>query len=175
MELTPLITEEQIRKRVAELGEAITRDSNGEPLVVICVLKGSFIFMADLVRHISVPLEVDFLRVSSYGTGTQSSGFVRFEADTKIDLKDRHVLLVEDIVDSGLTLARILDTLGARKPASLRTVSLLCKSHVIPDIRARIQYVGFDIGSEFVVGYGLDYAERFRELPQISLIRGLEN
>ncbi len=176
MNLIPIVTEDVLRARVKEIGAQITRDSPGDSLLVVSVLKGSFIFLADLVREIRLPQKIDFLKVSSYGAaGTVPSGQVRFELDMSLDPAGQHVLLVEDIVDSGVTAGKVLDLLAARKPASLRAVTLLCKSHADPTIRDRFKYVGFTIGPEFVVGYGLDYAERYRERRDLCILQGTAN
>ncbi len=176
MKLKPLISRQQIETRVRELGEQITKAAPpGESLLVVSILKGSFIFLADLVREIGVPLEIDFLKVSSYGPSTRPSGDVRFEMDLGIDPAGRHVLLVEDVVDSGQTFERILGLLERRDPASIKTACLLLKEGVNPLMRARVDFVGFEIPSRFVVGYGLDYAERFRERADISVLEGTEN
>jgi hypoxanthine phosphoribosyltransferase len=166
-----LITERRLRARVRALGRTIRDDYRNQPLVLVGVLKGSFIFMADLAREIGIPLTCDFLRVSSYGSGTESSGNVRLEFDVTQPIRGKHVLLVEDIVDTGLTAKAVLETLRARKPASLRLCSLLRK----PD-RARIpvavDYLGFDIPDRFVVGYGLDHDGLHRNLPYLGVWNG---
>jgi hypoxanthine phosphoribosyltransferase len=161
---------ETIRDRVAELGGTLTahyRDT-GEPLLVIGLLKGSFVFLADLVRNIHLPLSVDFLVAASYGSGTESSGNVRLLYDPEASFRDRHVLLVEDIVDSGTTLEQLVPQLEARGPRSLEICALLHKRKATLSRDAR--WVGFDAPNEFLVGYGLDYAEDFRHLPFIGSI-----
>jgi hypoxanthine phosphoribosyltransferase len=169
--LTPvvLLTKEQIAKRVRELAEQISVDFAGRELLAIGILKGSWIFLADLVRLVTVPVEVDFMMASSYGSGTDSSGVVRVVLDLKSPVKDRDVLVVEDILDSGLTLQYIVDNLRHREPRSLKVVALMDKPH-----RRRIQvgvdYLGFKVPNKFVVGYGVDFAERFRNLPYIGYI-----
>lgn len=164
-----LLTEEQIAKRVRELAEQISADFAGRELLAIGVLKGSWVFLADLVRLITVPVVVDFLLVSSYGAGTSTSGAVKVVLDLKCPLADRDVLVVDDILDSGLTLKQIVDNLKLRKPRSLKVVVLMDK----PDRRRadiKPDYVGFKIPNKFVVGYGVDFAERFRNLPYVGYI-----
>lgn len=163
-----LFDEAAIHRRVREMGERITRDYQGQELLVVGILNGSFVFMADLVRAIDLPLRVDFMAVSSYGDGTRSSGVVRIIKDLNRDIGDRHVLLVEDIVDTGLTLSYLLENLGTRKPLSLKVCALLDK------VQARkrpvpVEYAGFTCPDAFVVGYGLDHAGRFRNLPYIGV------
>lgn len=163
-----LLTEEQIRKRVAELGAQISEDYAGKELVVIFVLKGASIFFADLIRSIVVPIRIDSIAAASYGNTTKSSGTVRIEKDIETPIEGKHVLLVEDIIDTGLTLSYLKAYFERQKPASLRVITLLDKPvarkvQLIPD------YNGFTVGNEFVVGYGLDYAQRFRNLPYIAI------
>ena len=165
-----LISSEQIQARLAEIGELITRDYVGRSLLFVGVLKGAFVVMADLARYVRLPLEFDFMAVSSYGAATKTSGVVRILKDLDHDLEGRHVLLVEDIVDSGLTLKYLLKNLAARKPASLEVAALLRKEG-IQMVPLDIRYTGFDIPPEFVVGYGLDYAERFRNLPYVATLK----
>ncbi|HEX6423866.1 MAG TPA: hypoxanthine phosphoribosyltransferase [Acidimicrobiales bacterium] len=165
-----VVTEAQIRARIAEMGDQITADYADTPPLLVCVLKGAFVFLADLVRAIRLPIEVDFMAVSSYGASTRSSGVVRIVKDLDIDLADRHVILVEDIVDSGLTLTYLRRNLAARQPASLEVCALLVrqgnqKTH--EDLR----YVGFEIPPAFVLGYGLDVGERYRNLPYVCELR----
>ena len=165
-----LITEQEIQDKLRELGEQITRDYVGREPLLIGVLKGAFMMMADLTRHIRLPLEIDFMAVASYGAATKTSGVVRILKDLDHDLEGRDVLLVEDIVDSGLTLNYLLKNLRGRRPASLEVCALLKKTG-IQRVPLDIRYVGFEIPPEFVVGYGLDFAERFRNLPYIGLLR----
>jgi hypoxanthine phosphoribosyltransferase len=168
-----LITAEELSTRIAELGKEIAADYDGRNPLLVAVLKGAFIFMADLSRAIDIPLEVDFMAVSSYGASTRSSGVVRIVKDLDIDLHDRHVVIVEDIIDSGLTLRYLRKTLQARGPASLEVCALLVregKSSVDLDLR----YVGFNIPPTFVIGYGLDVAERYRNLPDIRAYLGTD-
>jgi hypoxanthine phosphoribosyltransferase len=161
-----VVSEERIRTRVGELGAEITADYQGRPPLLVGVLKGAFMFMADLARRIDLPVEFDFMAVSSYGAATKTSGVVRIVKDLDVDLSDRHVLLVEDVIDSGLTLSYLRKNLQARGPASLEVCTLLLKEglqKVEPDLR----YVGFRVPDEFVVGYGLDVAERYRNLRDL--------
>ena len=166
-----LIGEEELQSRVVELGREVTADYAGRGLLLVGVLKGAFMFMSDLARAIRLPVEFDFMAVSSYGTATKASGVVRIVKDLDLDLTGRHVLLVEDIVDSGLTLSYLRRNLVARQPASLEVCALLVKEGLQryePDFR----YVGFHIPPTFVVGYGLDVAERYRNLPYICAWAG---
>ena len=164
-----LISEEEIAARLRDMGEQITRDYEGEALLVVGVLRGAFMVMADLARQIRLPLEFDFMAVSSYGSATKTSGVVRILKDLDEEIAGRHVLLVEDIVDSGLTLDYLLKTLKLRRPASIHLATLLLKEDMQKvDVEAR--YVGFTIGPEFVVGYGLDYDQRYRNLPYIGVL-----
>jgi hypoxanthine phosphoribosyltransferase len=166
-----LLGAEEIEARVGELAHQISVDyADCEDLVLIGVLKGSFIFMADLARRLEVAHHVDFIALSSYDYSTISNGAVRFIMDTRASVTDRHVLIVEDIIDTGYTLEYLLRVFGARKPASLRTCVLLSK----PDrrkVEVSVDYLGFEIPDEWVVGYGLDYADRFRTLPYIGTLR----
>ena len=166
-----LITSEQIQAKVHELGRQIARDYTplGD-LLLVGVLKGCMMFMVDLARAISFPLAIDFIATSSYGHSTESSGVVRLLKDLDTDIADRHVLIVEDIIDSGLTLDYLKSQLQRRNPASLRICSLLNKpERRIADVT--VDYMGFDIPNEFVVGYGLDYDERYRNLPYIGVLK----
>lgn len=161
-----VVSEEQLQRRVSELGRQITDDYAEHPPLLVGVLKGAFVFMSDLARAIDLPVEFDFMAVSSYGSATTTSGVVRIVKDLDLDLGGRHVLVVEDIVDSGLTLSYLRRNLAARGPASVEVCALLVKEGLQrndPELR----YVGFRIPPEFVVGYGLDAAERFRNLPYI--------
>jgi hypoxanthine phosphoribosyltransferase len=165
-----LIEEEALRARVAELGATITEDYRGRDLLLVGVLKGAVFFMADLMRRIELPCEVDFMAISSYGAGVDSSGVVRILKDLDVSIEGRNVLVVEDIVDSGLTLSYLVRLLQARRPASIEICTLLAK----PERRENevaCRYVGFEIPNRFVVGYGLDFAERFRNLPYIGILR----
>jgi hypoxanthine phosphoribosyltransferase len=164
-----LVETADLERRVAELGEEISRDYTGKDLVLVGVLKGAVVFIADLMRHLTVPCEVDFMAVSSYGSQTDSSGVVRILKDLDASIGGRDVLIVEDIIDSGLTLQYLLRNLRAREPRSLEVCSLLTKPE-----RRRVdlptRYVGFEIPNKFVVGYGLDYAQRYRNLRNIAVL-----
>ena len=170
---TVLISHEQVQTRVAELGQEITRDYADRSPLLVCVLKGAFMFMGDLARVIDRPLEVDFMAVSSYGNSTRTSGVVRIVKDLDIDLGGRDVLIVEDVVDSGLTLSYLRRNLLARNPASLEVCALLARAsrQRNPKLADEVRYVGFTIGDEFVVGYGLDFQERYRNLPYIGVLK----
>jgi hypoxanthine phosphoribosyltransferase len=166
-----VVAEDKLQARIAELGEQITADYAERPPLLVGVLKGAFVFMSDLARCIRLPVEFDFMAVSSYGSATKTSGVVRIVKDLDLDLTGRHVLVVEDIVDSGLTLAYLRKNLLARGPASVEVCALLVKEglqKVDPDLK----YVGFRIPPEFVVGYGLDVRERYRNLPYIATYLG---
>ena len=165
-----LLTEEEIQRRIAEAGEQIARDYAGRDLILIGVLKGASVFMADLARAIDLPLEFDFMAVSSYGAATQTSGVVRILKDLDHEIAGRNVLLVEDIVDSGLTLSYLLKNLRTRKPATLEVCALLQKTGV-QQVPLDVKYRLFEIPPVFVVGYGLDFAERFRNLPYVGTLR----
>ncbi len=168
-EIRWLYTKEQIAARVAELGREITADYSDKQLTVVCVLKGSFVFAADLVRAIDLPLSVEFLGVQSYGDGVDSSGVVRITLDLTRPIADRDVLVIEDIVDTGLTLSYLMDQLHARGPSSLRVCSLLHKP-ARSEKPVAIDYLGFTIDDVFVVGYGLDWAQKYRNLPGIGVV-----
>lgn len=164
-----LVSQAQIEAQLAEVASQLDRDYAGKELLVVGVLKGAFVVMADLARHLTIPVSVDFMAVSSYGSSTKSSGVVRILKDLDTDIEGRHVLLVEDIIDSGLTLDYLLKNLRSRGPASIEVFSLLCK----PDkqkVDVDVRYPGFDVEDVFVVGYGLDYAERYRNLPFIATL-----
>ena len=159
----------QLQQRIAALGDELSRDYAGREPLLVGVLKGAVFFMADLVRRITVPCEIDFMAVSSYGSGTDSSGVVRILKDLDANIEGRHVLIVEDIVDSGLTLSYLVRNLQARRPASLEVCALLTK----PDRRKTeiiCRYVGFEIPNRFAIGYGLDYGERYRSLPYVAAL-----
>jgi hypoxanthine phosphoribosyltransferase len=164
-----LLSEEKIAARVAELGAQITKDYAGKEITMVCVLKGSFLFFADLVRAVKVPVKIEFLSCSSYGDATTTSGEVKLGLDISTPLDGLHVIVVEDIVDSGLTLKYIRDLLGVRNPASVACAALLEKPEALK-VDVKVEYSGFKIGNEFVVGYGLDYAQRYRELPYIGVM-----
>ena len=164
-----LIPPERIQQRLQELAAEVTRDYEGKRLLLVGVLKGAFMVMADLARYLALPMEVDFMAVSSYGSATRTSGVVRILKDLERDIADHHVLVVEDIIDSGLTLKYLLRNLAARGPKSLEVLTLLTKPDPHrPDLRVR--YQGFEVPNVFVVGYGLDYAERYRNLPCIATL-----
>ena len=165
-----LISSEEIQSTLAEMGERISADYEGSSLLLVGVLKGAFVVMADLARYIRLPLEFDFMAVSSYGAATKTSGVVRILKDLEHDIDGQDVLLVEDIVDSGLTLAYLLRNLRARRPASLEVCALMQKPEV-QRVQVDIKYRGFDIPPEFVVGYGLDYAEKYRNLPYVATLK----
>jgi hypoxanthine phosphoribosyltransferase len=164
-----LVTEQDIRDRLAALGAEIDRDYAGRDLLLVGVLKGAVMMMADLARALHRHVEMDWMAVSSYGSGTKSSGVVRILKDLDRDILDRDVLVVEDIIDSGLTLSWLLANLGSRGPASVEVCTLLRKPDAA-QVDVDIRYVGFDIPNEFVVGYGLDYAERYRNLPFVGTL-----
>jgi hypoxanthine phosphoribosyltransferase len=164
-----LIDEDALSTRVAELGAEVSADYQGRDLLLIGVLKGAVFFMADLMRHITVPCEVDFMAISSYGDSTDSSGIVRILKDLDINIEGRDVLVVEDIIDSGLTLSYLMRNLESREPASLEVCALMTK----PDRReidVPVRYIGFEIPNRFVVGYGLDFGERYRNLPYVAVL-----
>jgi len=165
-----LLTEEELQTRIAELGETISRDYAGENLLLLCVLKGGVLFLTDLMRHISIPHEIDFMAVSSYGRGVrESSGVVRIVKDLDEPIENKHILIVEDIIDSGATLNYLIQLLEPRNPASLKICTLLNKwQRRTVDIP--VDYVGFDIEDEFVFGYGLDLDERYRNLPYVGVV-----
>jgi hypoxanthine phosphoribosyltransferase len=164
-----LISQEELQKRVKEIASEINRDYEGRDLLVLGVLKGSFVFLADLMRHLNPSFAVDFMGTSSYGASTHSSGEVRITKDLEQSVAGKHVLLVEDIVDSGLTLRYLIDTLRTRQPASLKICTLLDKP-ARRGVRVSLDYYGFIIPNAFVVGYGLDYQEKYRGLPYVGVI-----
>jgi hypoxanthine phosphoribosyltransferase len=165
-----VLTEDEIQRRVAELGEEISRDYGEESILLIAVLRGAALFVADLARTITSPIEIDFMAVSSYGSSTESSGVVRIIKDLEELIEGRNVLVVEDIIDTGLTLKYLLKNLASRKPKTLEIVSLLYKKDK-QRVPISCKYVGFDVPDEFVVGYGLDYAENYRNLTYIGVLR----
>jgi hypoxanthine phosphoribosyltransferase len=168
-----VVGEDELQSRIRALGKEITRDYEGRPPLLVGVLKGAFVFMSDLSRAIDLPVEFDFMAVSSYGSATRSSGVVRILKDLDLDLTDRHVLIVEDIVDSGLTLAYLRKNLAARGPASMEVCALLVKEG-LQRVELDLKYVGFTIPPRFVVGYGLDVDERYRNLPYLAEYAGPE-
>jgi hypoxanthine phosphoribosyltransferase len=164
-----LIDRDVLQRRIQELGEQISNDYTGRDLLLIGVLKGAVFFMADLMRNLTIPCEIDFMAISSYGDSTDSSGVVRILKDLDINIEGRDVLIVEDIIDSGLTLSYLMRNLEARSPASLEICSLLTK----PERREAdvpVRYIGFEIPNRFVIGYGLDFAERYRNLPYVGIL-----
>jgi hypoxanthine phosphoribosyltransferase len=164
-----LIDEERLQERIRELGREISADYAGKELLLVGVLKGAVFFMADLMRNLTVPCEIDFMAISSYGAATDSSGVVRILKDLDINIENRHVLVVEDIIDSGLTLSYLLRNLESREPTNIEICALLTK----PDRReidVPVKYVGFEIPNKFVIGYGLDFAERYRNLPYVGVL-----
>jgi hypoxanthine phosphoribosyltransferase len=165
-----LLTEEQIRAKIAELVAEIARDYAGREVLLVGVLKGAVLFMSDFARALQLPTQMEFMAVSSYGSSTSSSGVVRILKDLDRDISGQHVLVLEDIIDSGLTLSWLLKNLGSRRPASLEVCALLRKPEAVK-VDVPVRYVGYDIPNEFVVGYGLDYAERYRDLPYIATLR----
>ncbi|MBP1996158.1 hypoxanthine phosphoribosyltransferase [Paenibacillus eucommiae] len=165
-----LYSEEEIQAKIKELGEIISSDYEGRNPLVICVLKGAFVFMADLVKRITVPLELDFMAVSSYGQSTKSSGIVKIVKDLDVSVEGRHILIVEDIIDSGLTLSYLIDVLERRNALSISVVALFHKpARKVVELEA--DYLGYALPDEFVVGYGLDYAEKYRNLPFIGVLK----
>jgi hypoxanthine phosphoribosyltransferase len=164
-----LLEEQALRARIAELGEEISADYAGRDLLLVGVLKGAVFFMADLMRALTIPCEVDFMAISSYGAASDSSGVVRILKDLDIPLAERDVLVVEDIIDSGLTLSYLMRTLRAREPASLEVCALMTKP-ARREIDVPVRYIGFEIPNKFVIGYGLDYAERYRNLPYVGVL-----
>ncbi len=165
-----LIPEDKLQSRIAELGGEISRDYQGEELLLICILRGGVMFLTDLMRHITIPHTIDFMAISSYGAGArQSSGTVRITMDLSTDIRSRHVILVEDIVDSGRTIASVIEMLETRHPKSLRICTLLDKA-ARREVPVSLDYIGFDIEDKFVFGYGLDLDEYYRNLPFIGVV-----
>jgi hypoxanthine phosphoribosyltransferase len=168
--IVTMLSKEDIAKRVHELGAQITADYAGKPLVLVCVLKGSFVFASDLARAIDMPnLRIDFLGTRSYGEGTESSGVVQITQDLSKPIAGEHVLIVEDIVDTGLTIAHLMDLFRTRNPHSVKVCALLHKP-ARARVEVHVDYLGFTIEDKFVVGYGLDFAERYRNLPYIGVV-----
>jgi hypoxanthine phosphoribosyltransferase len=172
LEIKPYITEEQLQKKISEMGEALTQQFKGKKVVAVCVLKGSFMFYSDLIRQIQTDLTCEFFGVSSYH-GTSSSGEVKVTLDLAKPVENMHVLLVEDIVDTGLTMNYLKNSILARKPASLTTVALLEKPDALK-VPCKLDHVGFKISNEFVVGYGLDYEGFYRNLPFIGQVQNFQ-
>lgn len=170
MPIEPLLTEPQIQSKIDELAQSLSKVYGDEPVLLVAVLKGSIYFLTDLSRRLGLNFTLDFVQISSYGNGKSTSGVVQIVKDLDVSIEGKHVLIVEDIVDTGLTLRHLRELLSTRHPKSLRVVSLLTK----PEARIAetpIEFVGFEIPNEFVVGYGLDYAERYRNLPYIAVLR----
>lgn len=168
-----LVDRETIKKKVKELGSRISKDYEGQELVLIGVLKGGFIFLADLMREITIPVDMDFISVSSYGESTHSSGIVRIIKDTDIDVKGKHVLIVEDLVDTGLTLRYLKDLFRTREPLTVK----VCTAFDKPSrrkVNIAIEYQGIEVPDEFIVGYGLDFAGKYRNLPDVCVIEGIK-
>jgi hypoxanthine phosphoribosyltransferase len=164
-----LISAEEIDAKLAEMGAAITRDYEGKNLLMVAILKGAFVVMADLARHVALPVEFDFMAVSSYGASTKSSGVVRILKDLDEEIEGRDVLIVEDIIDTGLTLQYLIKNLEVRNPASLKLAALLIKDGIErPPLE--VAYEGFHIGPEFVIGYGLDFDGKYRNLPHVAVV-----
>jgi hypoxanthine phosphoribosyltransferase len=167
-----LVQADELQHRIREMADEISRDYKGRDLLLIGVLKGAVFFLADLMRHLDIPCEVDFMAVSSYGSSTDSSGVVRILKDLDAPLEGRNVLIVEDIVDSGLTLQYLMRTLAARNPASIEVCALLTKPER-RKVETPARYVGFEIPDKFAIGYGLDYDERYRNLPYVATLTGI--
>lgn len=173
LDIKPYITQEQIQKKVAEIGAALTKKFKGQDVVAVCVLKGSFMFYSDLIRSIETDVTCEFFGVSSYHGATSSSGEVKVTLDLTQPVEGKHVVLVEDIVDTGLTMNYLIQSLQSRKPASLTTVALLEKPEALK-VPCKLDHVGFKISNEFVVGYGLDYQGFYRNLPFIGQVQNLQ-
>ena len=169
MKYRTLVTAEQIDARLAEMGAEITADYQGKDLLLIAVLKGAFMVLADLSRHIKIPVDMDFMAVSSYGDATKTSGVVRILKDLDREISDRHVLIVEDIIDSGLTLDYLQRNLQVRSPASLEIATVLLKPG-LQRVELDVKYIGFEIPPDFVIGYGLDYNGQYRNLPFVAVL-----
>ena len=164
-----LVPSDDIQEKVRELGERITQDYRGEKLLLVGILRGAVVFLSDLMRHLQLPCEIDFMDISSYGTGTSSSGVVRILKDLEEDITGRHVLIVEDIVDTGLTMSYLRRTLLQRRPDSLEICALLTKPSR-RQVDLSVKYLGFEVPDEFVIGYGIDYAGAYRNLPDIRVL-----
>ncbi len=165
-----LITESEIQEKIKQLGEQISRDYKGKNPVLICILKGGIVFLSDLMRNISTPVELDFMSLSSYGDSTKSSGVVKIKKDIDVDITNRDVIIIEDIVDSGLTLKYLNEYFKQHNSASIKICALLDKPNA-HQINIKIDYIGFEVGNEFVVGYGLDYSQKYRNLPYIGILK----
>jgi hypoxanthine phosphoribosyltransferase len=169
-----LVSSHDIQEKVRELGERITGDYREDKLLLVGILRGAVVFLSDLMRHLQLPCEIDFMEVSSYGAGTQSSGVVRILKDLEEDITGRHVLLVEDIIDTGLTLSYLRRALLQREPASLEICALLTKPSR-RQVDLRVKYLGFEVPDEFVIGYGIDFAGAYRNLPDIHILKSEES
>lgn len=165
-----LLSKEQLQQKTKELGEIISRDYEGKNLMVVCVLKGGVMFTSDLLKEITIPVELDFMAISSYGASTSTSGIVRILKDLETDIQGKDILIVEDIIDSGLTLQYLKDLLISRGPKSVKICTILNKP-ARRKVNVHVDYKGFDIPDEFVVGYGLDYAEKYRNLPFVGVLK----
>lgn len=172
LKLSTLITEDKLKTRIVEMGQQITKQHKGEPLIAICVLKGSFIFYADLIRNIEADVQCEFIGVSSYHDAMKSSGEVKLTLDLSGPIEGKRVVLIEDIVDTGLTMNYLIRMLEARKPKSLTTCSLLLKPDALK-VKTHLDHVGFEISNEFVVGYGLDYQGYYRNIPYIAQVENM--
>ncbi|WBW97943.1 hypoxanthine phosphoribosyltransferase [Oceanirhabdus sp. W0125-5] len=165
-----LISEEEIEKKVAEIAESISEEYKGKDVILIGILKGSVMFMSDLLKKITIPCKMDFMAVSSYGEASESSGVVRILKDLDFEIRDKHIILVEDIIDSGITLTYLLKYLNARNPASLEIACLLNKKDR-RKVEVNAKYIGYDVPDYFLVGYGLDFAEKYRNLPYVGVLK----
>jgi hypoxanthine phosphoribosyltransferase len=165
-----LLSEEEIALRVKALGRAISEDFEGQEVLIVCVLKGAFMFCSDLMKEIDLPCKLDFISLSSYGDGTKSSGNVEMKMDLASSIKGKNVIVVEDIVDTGLTIKVLFERLYLREPKSLKLASLLFKPSKLEHSEVKIDYLGFEVEDKFVIGYGLDYAGRYRELPYVGVL-----
>lgn len=165
-----LISEEDIEKKVVEIAESISEEYKGKEVILIGILKGSVMFMSDLMKKITIPCKMDFMAVSSYGEASESSGVVRILKDLDFEIRDKHIILVEDIIDSGITLTYLLKYLNARKPASLEIACLLNKKDR-RKVEVNAKYIGYDVPDYFLVGYGLDFAEKYRNLPYVGILK----
>ncbi|CDM69640.1 hypoxanthine phosphoribosyltransferase [Clostridium bornimense] len=165
-----LISEDSIKEKVKELGQRISKDYEGESVFLIGILKGSVPFMADLMREITIPVTMDFMAVSSYGNGTSSTGVVRILKDLDFEIKDKNIIIVEDIIDSGITLSYLVDYLKNRGPKNIEIAALLTKPER-NKVKVDAKYIGYEVPDKFVVGYGLDYAEKYRNLPYIGVLK----
>jgi hypoxanthine phosphoribosyltransferase len=172
LKLSPLITESQIQKRIAELANAIDKEFKGEEVIAVCVLKGSFMFYADLIRSLNLDVKCEFFGASSYGDATKSSGQVRITLDLISSVQGKNVVIIEDIVDTGLTMNYLMTSLKARKPKKLVNTALLLKPDALKEPCA-VDFVGFEIGNEFVVGYGLDFQGYYRNLPYVARVQNM--